>query len=81
MVHLQAEDSLREAFWLIQNGKATLQATDAKDEDAKDPLAATLKSILESKDLQRFQLQIQILSRADAKKFSSPDDSSPSPEE
>ena len=56
--------------------------TDADDDDAKEPFATILKNLLESKQPHAFNIQIQILSRADAKKFSSTiDDSSPTTEE
>lgn len=82
MVNLQGEDCQRQAVWLIQDSKATLQPTDADDDDAKEPFATILKNLLESKQPHAFNIQIQILSRADAKKFSSTiDDSSPTTEE
>lgn len=71
IVALSGEESgsRSNATWLIHDGKATLEPPSVKDDDVKDPLAAALKSMLESKDLQHFQLQIQLLSRADAEKI------------
>ena len=68
-LNLQSEQSRSQATWLIKDGKATLQPADAKDDDAKDPLAAALKTLLESKESQRFRIYLQFLTRADADKF------------
>ena len=67
-VRLWDENSRSQAIWLIQNGKATLQQTEAKDDDSTDSFAAALKSLLESMS-PRFQFYIQLLTRADADKF------------
>jgi hypothetical protein len=69
VVSLQGEDFRCQAVWLIQDGKATLQASSEQDDDAKDPFAASLKTLLESKERQHFQIEIQILTRSDAGKF------------
>jgi hypothetical protein len=72
-VQLQGENQSQE-FWSIQKGKATLQAADPDDNSDPESVSTALKAILEAKGPQRFRIQIQILSRADAAKFSNSND-------
>jgi hypothetical protein len=65
---LETNDDFSQSIWLIENGKAILQATSG---EAGDDLATVLKNMLESKRLEQCRIKIDILTRADLTKFKS----------
>ncbi len=84
MAYAGSRQASNRAVWLVQDGKAKLQAPGEGTEVSEEPFAATLAKLFESDQHERFYLSIQILTRADADKFTAaaakPDASGDSPD-